>query len=798
MTGKATHETPPHELRDVSGQPVDGRGTGLEGPGVAGLIGKSIPNRDGQAIVTGRAKYTVDLQPANLAIGKIFRSPVAHALIKSVNADRARTMEGVLDVIVSADVADLPYVSTGPRLDMPLLAQDKVRYVGEPLAVVIGETEEAAEAALSSIEFDYEELPVLLDPEDAMRPDAIPLHEGFDGVEGNIAWRQNTKNGDIEAAFANAFLVVSERFQTSKQQAMPMEPHAAVADWDPDTGFITMWSSTQQSHVVRDTLARVFGLPASKIRVIKPYVGGAFGHKTGLNTNEAMAVLASKRLRRPVKIALSRREEFACTVSRNPQDRLVEVALSEEGKILGWREKIIQDGGAYAGISVSVLGLSSWVTAGPYDIGAIDLEAVLVYTNKPPSGAFRGFGNPQSTFARELMIDICARKLGIDRVEIRRRNTIKTKDLPKRNINGLLLKTLPIDEAITKVLEAIGWDELNKSKPANTGVGLALMIEWGGGCRWLEQWDADMSSTSVTMHTDGSVVVASDAADSGQGHATVFSQIVSDVLGVSPDKVDVMLADTATSPYGLGTFASRTMVVQGTALYKAATEIRDKLFAIASQDLEVDAADLEVDAIQHRVRVKGTDTGKSIAELAIRAHLHKASLPSGTEVSALVATATHDTPSEVPDANGFGNFAGNYTCSATVAVVEIDPDTGKVTVKDWASVEDQVQGGIAQGIGYALGEDLIIDSNGAVLNASMADYQVPTAPQVPVLDKLFNIESLDPTYPLQNKGIGESGVSSPGAAIASAIFDAIGVPVTSLPMNPEKVLAAMARAAKST
>jgi carbon-monoxide dehydrogenase large subunit len=285
----------------------------------------------------------------------------------------------------------------------------------------------------------------------------------------------------------------------------------------------------------------------------------------------------------------------------------------------------------------------------------------------------------------------------------------------------------------------------------------------------------------------------------------VFSQIVSDVLGVSLDKVEVVLADTATTPYGLGTFASRTMVVQGTALFKAATEIRDKLFAIASEDLEVDVADLEVDASQNRVRIKGTDNGKSIAELSVRAHLSRGSLPSGTEVSALVATSTHDTPSDVPDANGYGNFAGNYTCSATVAVVEVDPETGKVTVKDWASVEDvgrvlhpdmlegQVQGGIAQGIGYALGEDLIIDSNGAVLNASMADYQVPTAPQVPVLDKLFNLESLDPTYPLQNKGIGESGVSSPAAAIASAIYDAIGAPVTSLPMTPEKILAAWSR-----
>ena len=773
--------------------------------GPSGLIGTSIPNRDGRAIVTGRAKYTVDLQPPRLAIGKIYRSQVGHALITSVDASRAREMEGVLDVIVPDDVAHLPLVSTGPRLEMPLLAQGKVRYVGEPIAVVIGETEEAAEAALAGITVEYENLPLLLDPELAMEADAVLIHEGYDDVDGNIAWRQNTKNGDIDTAFANADVVMSERFQTTKQHAMPLETHAAVATWDLDADFITLWSSTQQSHVLRDTVARVFSLPSSKVRVIKLYVGGAFGHKTGLNPNEAMAIFGSKRTGRPVKIALSRQEEFACTVSRNPQDRRVEVALSKEGRILGWREEIIQDAGAYAGISVSVLGLSSWVTAGPYDIGAIDLEAVLVYTNKPPSGAFRGFGNPQSTFARELMLDMCAERLGIDRVKFRRMNVIKKESLPTRNVNGLLMKTLPIEEAIDIATEAIGWDALNLNKGPNTGVGLALMIEWGGGCRWVDAWDSDMSSSAVTMHPDGSVFVTSDAADSGQGHATVFSQIVADVLGVPPDKIDVSLADTATSPYGLGTFASRTMVVQGTALFKAATKIRDQLFEVAAADLEVHVDDLEVDSGEHRVRVKGTDIGKSIAELAARTHLAKGSLPGDTQVTALVATETHDTPSEVPDANGYGNFAGNYTCSATVAVIEVDPETGKITVTDWSSVEDvgrvlhpdmlegQVQGGIAQGIGYALGEDLLIDDNGVVLNASMADYQVPTAPQIPVLDKLFSIESRDPTYPLEIKGIGESGVSSPAAAIASAVYDAIGVPITSLPLSPEKVLEAISR-----
>jgi CO/xanthine dehydrogenase Mo-binding subunit len=313
-----------------------------------------------------------------------------------------------------------------------------------------------------------------------------------------------------------------------------------------------------------------------------------------------------------------------------------------------------------------------------------------------------------------------------------------------------------------------------------------------------------VGSVTITLQPDGSAVVASDAADSGQGHATLFTQITADLLGVEPSQVSVVRGDTARAPFGLGTFGSRTSVVQASALHRACVELRGRLLEVAANSLEADPEDLVVEP--GRIVVKGTGRGIEVAKVVGMIHEDRKALPPGMEAGALVASASYDTPSEVPDANGYGNFAANYTCSSTIALVEVDPGSGKVTVLDWSSAEDagrilhpdlltgQVQGGIAQGIGYALGEDLLFDPSGTMLNPSMVDYQVPTAPEVPLIEeKLHTLASDDPTHPLRNKGIGESGVTPAAAAIANAVFDAIGVPVTSLPLTPEKVLDAIER-----
>lgn len=766
---------------------------------VPARLGVPHPKLDNAALATGRAQYVGDLRMPGLLHGRIVRSPFAHARILGVDASEALALPGVVDVIVPDDVAALGSFSMAHVKDQRVLANGVVRFVGDPVAGVIAETEAIAEAALDLVMVDYEELPAVFDGEAALLDGAPLIHpEPLDGVVGNVVWRQATKAGDIEAAFAGADLVVRERFRTSKAHAMPMETHGALATWEEAEGRLTLWSSTQDSHTLRDDLADVLGLPRSRVRVIKPFVGGAFGHKEGLHTHEALAALGAMRTGRPVRFLLTRHEEFGATVSRNVQVRDVELAVRRDGTILGWRERIVQDCGAYASISPSVLALSEWVTVGPYRTPALDIDGVVVYTNKPPAGAFRGFGNPQATFTRELMFDIAASRLGMEPAELRARNLFTPDHLPGETANGLRLLTLPISECTDRAKAAIGYDALRRERPAWRGIGLVNMIEWGGSCRWHPGYDADIGSVTVTMAPDGSVTLATDAADSGQGHTTLFTQIAGDLLGVRADQVRVVMADTDATPWGLGTYGSRTAVIQGSAAWRALTQLRDRLMTVAAHLLEAEVTDLVLD--DGFIHVAGTDRGVTVGDVAATIHYDRASLPPGMEPSALVSAATWDEPNEVPDQHGRGNFSGNYSCSTTIAVVDIDPDTGKVTVADWACAEDvgralnpaivttQMQGGIAQGIGFALGEELIFDEAGTLMNGSMADYQVPTATTIPLMEeKLIHVESHDPTHPLGHKGIGESGITPPAAAIACAVFDAIGVPITSLPITPEKV-----------
>ena len=348
-----------------------------------------------------------------------------------------------------------------------------------------------------------------------MKPGAPAVHDvdtgviGHDGLERNICWRRDTKVGDIEAAFRDADLVLSQRFRTSRAHAMPMETHGALASWDSTEETLTVWSSTQNSHILRAVIAYVFGLAQSQVRVIKPFVGGAFGHKTGLKSHEALAVVGTRLIGRPVRIILTRWEEFASTVTRTPHIRDVEIALRKDGTVLGWREKIIEEVGAYAGLGPSILALSEWVTVGPYRTPALDIEGVCVYTNKPAASAYRGVRQPSSHFCSRVDVRHLREGVGPRPGGVPPRNVFRPQDLPGTTANGLKLQTLPIGEAMDKVTTAIGYDEIRRTKAPNQGIGVVNMIEWGGGCRWLDAFDTDMSSVTVTMNATG---VSSSAA----------------------------------------------------------------------------------------------------------------------------------------------------------------------------------------------------------------------------------------------------------------------------------------------
>ena len=418
---------------------------------------------------------------------------------------RARWMVCYL-VITGEDISELGPVANGPILDMLLLATGKVRYVGEPVAVVIGVTEEAAQEGADLVEVSYEPLRHLLDPEVAMRSDAPLIHEGLDGVEGNVCWRQATRAGDIETALAEADLVISRRLVTSKAHAMPMETHAAVARYDDLSGTITLWTGTQQPHLLRNEIARVFGLPPEQGPRHQAVHGGSVRsqgrspYQRGHGNLGRPCACEDRSASSSAGPRSSRRRSAATLTSGTPRSQ-----YAATGRYSAGRRRSPRTSGPIPISAQRCLRCPSGSRSVPTRLPALDIEGAVVYTNKPPSGAFRGFGNPQATFAREVMFDIAARELGIDPLEFRYRNLIRSEDLPTSTANGLKLLTLPIEEATDAVAEAIGYEAMRASKPPWRGVGIANMLEWGGGCRWHVNYDVDMSSVTVAMNADGSV-----------------------------------------------------------------------------------------------------------------------------------------------------------------------------------------------------------------------------------------------------------------------------------------------------
>ena len=475
----------------------------------------------------------------------------------------------------------------------------------------------------------------------------------------------------------------------------------------------------------------------------------------------------------------------------------MEIGVKKDGRIVAWKEKIIQDSGAYSSLGPGVLKLSCGVTIGPYKIPNMWIDGYLVYTNKQPSGAYRGFGNPQATFTRELMLDIIAQKLNITPWEIRMKNLVTKEDLPHTTCTGLHFDTLPIQECMEKAAAKVEYEKLYLNKKPYRGIGISNMIEWSS-CRWNPPVDADYSSSTIKVEVDGSVSVTTDACDAGQGHSTVLSQVCAEELGITLDKIRIVKHNTDVTPVGLGTWGSRTAVMAGTAIKLAADEVKRKLFRIAAHWLE--AAENELEAKENKVYVKGSPSKSvAMADLAVAAHFNRKLLPPGMPAGPIVGIGHWDAPNQMIDENGQGNFSIAYCNSCHIAVVDVDPETGLVELVDYAIVEDvgralnpllvkgQLYGGFAQALGYALSEKMIYDQEGNLINPTFTDYRIPTAMDVPLLEKIEEIESFDPNIPGGQKGIGESAATNPAAAIANAIFDAIGVPIVELPLTPEKI-----------
>lgn len=796
-----TETLPTRPRTDVPGPP----GSRKSGSG-GSLVGTSVPRTEDLALLTGTARFIDDIRLPGMLYAKILRSDVAHARLNGVDLSEALQQPGVRGAMCGRDL--LGKIKPWGDMMQDLLvgdhfpfATDKILYEGQEIAAVVADSRYEALDALEEIRVDYDELPVVVDPEQALDPASPLIQEGinYEFGEGNIFDRYRVRIGDIEAAEADADVVVRQRFTSNRQAGAALDPHGCVASYDSFTGVLTIYSSTQSIFMVRDGLADALQIPRNRVRVIVPAVGAGFGSKAQMFAHEVIAAVFSMQLGRPVHLVLGRGEIFRAGTARNRQVHYAELFLKRDGQITGYRDYVVHDCGAQSLWGNQVVHIGTNVGMLPYPIPNIHVDSDIVHTNTAPAGALRGFGIPETLWAKEQLVDLAAEELGMDPLELRARNVVRPETFPYRTPMGQVIDSTSVYECTHACAEAIGWKQRKADPVPYEGVGMAVSMKYTS-CRH-PSFDTDLSAVRLRLETDGTVTVFSSDVSHGQGHATFLAQIVSDVLGVGFEKVTLAQPDSATSPFGLGTFASRAAAVLGTACRQAAERLREKVVAIAAHVLEANPDDLETG--NDRVHVRGLpDTGLYLENLAGYAAYRTHQLPPGFEPT-LESVATYDTPTEREAPDGSGNLSVTYSTAAHAAHVRVDPETGRITVVDYAMahdtgvvinpliVEGQHQGGFLMGVGMALGEDYVYDERGRLQSASFKDYRAPYATELPELTKMFEIPAPSQTIPGGQKGAGESGTGPVPAAIGNAVYDATGVRFTALPITPDRMLLAL-------
>lgn len=763
------------------------------------MVGSRVKRREDPRLITGRGTYVDDIELVRMTHMAVVRSEYAHARLLNVDTTKARSMPGVVLIMTAEDVPipSMPGVPVDPEKvpPHPPLATDKVRHVGDPIALVIAETRYQARDAAEAIEVEYEPLGAVVDPERATDPDAPQIH---DTIERNVAYYWNAQSGDIEDALARAPVRITQKMLSQRLAGVPLEGRAVLADYRPGQESLTLWTSTQIPHLVRTNLSALMGIPEQNIRVVAPEVGGGFGVKLELYAEEVLAILASKQLGRPVKWIESRSENFQNTTQGRGQVAEYELAADRDGTILGLRARITADLGAYLQVFTALVPTFSGLMApGVYDITNFDLQITGVFTNKTATAAYRGAGRPEATFYIERMLDLLAAELGMDPVEVRRRNFIKPEQFPYTTASGLVYDTGDYEKTTQKCLEVIGYDGLRREQEQARAEGRLMGIgvsTWAEICGFAPS--AAMPGTGgweyalVKVERTGKVTVHTGASPHGQGEETSFAQIVADQFGIPIEDITVLHGDTAIVSHGLGTFGSRAMAVGGAAVFNAAAEVQDKVKQIAAHMMDASEDDLELAG--GRVQVKGSpDRAKPWAEV-VNAAYAAIGLPEGMEPG-LEAKSYFEPP----------NFTFPFGTHA--AVVEIDRETGHVKLTRYVAVDDcgniinpllvegQIHGGLAQGIAQALTEEVVHDENGQVLTGTLMDYAVPTADLFPRFETA-NTVTTTPVNPLGAKGIGEAGTIASSPTVVSAVMDALapfGVRHIDMPLKSEKIWRAM-------
>lgn len=749
------------------------------------VVGRRLPMLDAAAKVNGSAQFTDDLVFPGMLYGKVLRSPLPHAKILNVDVSKAERLPGVKGVVTGKDIPDRQYGIVPKARDEYALAKVKVRYIGDEIAAVCAIDPEIAEEAVELIEVEYEELPAVFDLMESIKEGAPVIHEG---VANNTSFAIKKEFGDVEKAFADSDLVSQDSFYSQPVNHAPLEPHAAVAQYDPIRGQLVVWSSTQIPFFLRRNLASTLQIPESQVRVIKPKVGGGFGQKIDMYAKDFCAAWFAMKTGKPVKFVYERDEVFIATRQRHPMYLTVKTGMTKEGKILGQQFLSYADGGAYNSTAPTMMALSCFFLMVPYHVPNLLYEGYHVYTNKPVGGAMRGHGIPQARFAVERQMDMMAERLNLDPAEIRIKNSIKAGE---PHPGGFVINSCGFAESVKEATDAIGWKEKRGKLPFGRGVGI-------GGASFpsgVTNMSHISSGAVVQVGQDAGVNVLTGAADIGQGAETVIAQIVAEVLGVSLDTVRVTAADTGVTPLDPGTFGSGVTVRAGNAARIAAESVRKKLFECVAEDLEANPEDLV--AKDGVISVTGSpDVGITFAK-ALKAYQYKnLPMPLVGRASWMADTNEPTTLFTQP-----GNFSPNYSFMTQAAEVMVDTNTGKVKVLRMVTahdcgrainpmlVEGQLEGSIAGGMGHALYE-LVVTEKGQVMNPSFLDYGFPTALEVPEMDSI-DIETDDPVGPFGAKEAGEGTQMSPAPAIVNAIYDAIGVHFNELPVTPEKILRAL-------
>ena len=744
------------------------------------VIGTRVHRVDGPEKVTGSAKYTFDITLPNMLYGKILRSPHPHARILNIDTSQAEKLIGVKAIVTGKDTLGRKQGiwRRFPELcDEEIICRSKVRYIGDPVAAVAAVDEDTAEEALDLIEVEYEPLPAVFDPLDAIKEDAPQIHEG---VELNINVTRHIEWGDVDEAFKHCDYIREDKYKCSSQAHMCMETHCCVASYGYDQK-LTVWTSTQCSYYIQALLADMLGLREGDVRVIKPATGGGFGGKFELDCTQFCAGLLSMKVYRPVKIVLSREEEFMATKRRTPMYYNLKLGAKKDGTLLAKEARVITEGGAYTGMGATALYLTGFFSSFPYKYPNYRYDGYRVYTNTPPTSAMRGFGAPQSTFAGESQLDMLAEDLGIDPVEIRRKNGMTPNyEVPRQ----AYIQSCGLHQCLDKIDEHI--KERGKLPP-NHGIGIASYGFMSGGIfNWFDTPYA-FSAAMVRINIDGKVDLFTGACDIGQGSDTTLSMICAEELGVRLEDIRIHAADTGICPVDIGAWGSRETLMAGNAVKMAAAEAKKQLMEFASAKMGVNITyDLDIKDRWIHI-VNRPERGVSYFDIV------KAAI-SGKDGEAIMGRG-HYTPHRK------GMISPAYSFGVQAAEVEVDTETGRVklinvttahesgTVINPVGIEGQLEGAIMMAGGYAFCEDQPMD-NGKILNPSIGDYRLIRSLDMPET-KILEIDTYEPEGPFGAKEAGEGLTNPTAGAIGNAVYKAVGVRITDLPITPEKVLQAL-------